>query len=997
MPIEAVVSSNPTTTLPEWLAELKERSWRIVPTSRRRRALIQESDGAAILSRIWTLDDLLKHLTGYATTLRPVMGHTGQLLRIARAWREAHPNKPTPTPGRVVQLDQISAEWRELGKLPSSGHPHGKFLRAYAKILDKDGCTDRPGWIEAIAKELADRNSPLARVIGQLKSILFDGFHRFNEAELRLVEAIGQYTSVRLWLVGDREQAFFFNVQSILERLKIEKPIDVRRIEQSSFSSLGQSLFVAAKLRGAELVELVEAPNAEEEVAAIARRIKQLHRSWSADTRLADIAVVVPDDAYVRLVRSTFAATGITCAPAAETFALSQSRPARLVLAAMRIVRHEWPADALFDFLRQPLVYRKLDPRYRLDHLESLSPRLSARRSWPDWQGAWRTAIERYERGAPGEDEKSEEDVEKRRSVAVELRKLLDSISAVLEPIRELQQELQKEFDGDSKKLVAAVVRLLNAVGIDKWLTPTDRRDWTEIPAREWEIDQLAFNNLKDVLTELSTTPTAGFDSELVLQLALAAEQFQASAADDAGVQIIKSGTIRGLTFRAVFAVGLVEGKVPPNPPEELPDEALDDARARRRVEDRREQEYLFTQLFESASESLVLSRPKREGDADLIESPFLRRVKEVIGWSEGKPLDNTIIDPAQALLHASRLDESQRALLTDSLSALDVWNRSRQADRELKIHDWALPLLNLRYPPEKAFSATALEKYASCPFQHFVTKTLGLEESQRDDSALRSGLFVHEVIEAFFHGWNKEHGEMEFDAERARPIFERLFAERWGTQGHALEPSLNHLFAKALTETLMSIGAYLVKEGYRQVAAEWEFKDVAITDEAGNSILLYGKIDRIDRKTTENGVIELIADFKTGRVRSGKELEHYLQTGRLLQLPLYGLARQLATKQEQNKVTHGLYVRLSRKVKAVTPSDYDKFLVHVGGELQLPSRAMPQVFSPEAAGTKAVELAMEMRSGRIPLTEYDIDHKHSACGSYCPTRHACRQPKGYG
>ncbi len=525
MPIEAIVSSSPClefdkAPLPEpgtsWLADMRgperSRCWWVVPTSRRKRQIVREHTGR--LPRTLTIENLIEHLAASSLNQRAFLGNTGRLLRIARAWSETHLGSPL-NPGRVVQLDRIAAEWRESGEAPPADHPHVKFLTAFAKSLDKEGITDRPGWIETLAKEIEVGKGPLPQMVSRAKCIVFDGFHHFTGEELHLLDALAKHTTVRLWLVGEAGQSFHPNVQGVLDRFKIAIPPSVAR-SLAPLPALGQSLFrTDASVAAGSPVEFYETAKATAEVEAVARRIKELHRSWGAGARLADIAVVVPDDSYISLLRSAFATAGIACTPAAETFALNESRPARLLLAALRLVRHQWPADALFDFLRQPLIYRKLEPRYRLDQLQKLSPKRARPTTWEAWKNAWSQAIARWEATRTDEENEREEDPEKRLQIAAELRSVVESIDAILKPIRQLEQEIKGETLSNPKKLTAAIGRLLDEVGLHDWLSPASRANWDLVPPREWEIDQQAFNNLKDVLAELAEAPAKDFAPDL--------------------------------------------------------------------------------------------------------------------------------------------------------------------------------------------------------------------------------------------------------------------------------------------------------------------------------------------------------------------------------------------------------------------------------------------------------------------------------------------------
>src|SRR5439155_14049787 len=113
------------------------------------------------------------------------------------------------------------------------------------------------------------------------------------------------------------------------------------------------------------------------------------------------------------------------------------------------------------------------------------------------------------------------------------------------------------------------------------------------------------------------------------LRLALDGETYQIKTEDDAGVQIFELREIRGLRFRHIYVLGLVNGLIP-----SLPEEG---ALVRRRINHERlneqlkqketEVQFLFSQVFEATEEKLILSRFKLEGDRPALPSPFFTAV----------------------------------------------------------------------------------------------------------------------------------------------------------------------------------------------------------------------------------------------------------------------------------------------------------------------------------------------------------------------------------
>ncbi len=944
MPIQAIVSGSPSLgfagepavePLRSWHRELHGpegwRAWWILPTSRRRRAVARTVSAAARLPRAMTIEGLVQQLLGFSRLQARTIGNTGRLLRLARACQQVDSRNP-PTVGRVLQLDAIADRWRTTTETAPAGGT-GAILARYDEILRAEGVLDAPALMRALARELADPDSALARRLAG-RSIVFDGFERFAEAELDLIDALGRVADVRLWLVGAPGHPHRPDAEAIVARLRIANPIDdPREVSKPSH------------------IDFHEAASPERECRAVAAHVKDFVRSTGA--RLADVAVVIPDDAYLPPLEDAFAAAGLLATPVAESFALAASRPVRALLAALRLVRRGWPADALFDFLRQPLVRRRLRHDWALDRLSTSAP--VERSDLDAWLRRWRSA--------PDDDR---------------VMDLVDSIEELLAPLRDLDADvLPDRFAA----LVATLGRWLDRLGLGERLGPTNIPDWTVVPAREWEIDQLAFNNLRDVFDELRATPPADLPARAdgtvdvagLLKLALAAESFQTGSHDDAGVQIVRARAVRGTRFRAVYAVGLVEGLVPSDPGRPADDDALADRKRAWRDESLREQHGQFVQLFASAAERLVLSRPRSFDGVPARESRFLREAR---GERELRPFPSVpvadfrdaLADPAVAAAELAAPLETRR-----------LW-RTRPADDALRIEDWAMPVFAERHPAHKAFGATTLEQYAACPFRHFVTHTLRLGELEDDDEARRWGTLVHAAMDGAYRAKDdprpidvrfRDHLRAAFDS--AQPRFD-------STRLHDYEYAFFAVYA--------AVSGFLAEHGFTQQESEWEQKDFELPDGVGGSFRLHVKIDRIDRRA--DGA-ELICDFKTGRMMGKKKIAERLESGRALQLPLYALVRQTATGRP---VAHGVYVHFHRGIQA-DPALPAKFLIQMP-ELAPTRDRVKLPFDPAAAGQTAARLVGELRAGRIPLTRFDVDHSDPACAAHCPARHACRHQKGY-
>src|SRR5947209_10861814 len=114
------------------VGERPQRFVWIVPTGRRRRALVQEWLGeksAAILPKLHTLESFVLQALGHSFRQQRQIGGPERILRLARAWQEIT-GRVTPAAGRqwhlgagfIHQLDRFVRDWQACG-LPVPSAP----------------------------------------------------------------------------------------------------------------------------------------------------------------------------------------------------------------------------------------------------------------------------------------------------------------------------------------------------------------------------------------------------------------------------------------------------------------------------------------------------------------------------------------------------------------------------------------------------------------------------------------------------------------------------------------------------------------------------------------------------------------------------------------------------------------------------------------------------------------------------------------------------------
>lgn len=218
--------------------------------------------------------------------------------------------------------------------------------------------------------------------------------------------------------------------------------------------------------------------------------------------------------------------------------------------------------------------------------------------------------------------------------------------------------------------------------------------------------------------------------------------------------------------------------------------------------------------------------------------------------------------------------------------------------------------LVRSLYGPSIAMSVSQLEKYASCPFLHFASYLLTLQERQVwQPEAAETGTLLHGIVELALR-------ELRLDLEGLAPGDEagwRQTLEHWlasdltGRSRQWLETAacrdkLDMFFDLGLrasagrrayrlaASSLQAILHQYQCQAYQPASLEWTFGP---TENAGLTLLLgdgtavafRGKIDRIDLAADNAGTRFRIIDYKSGNKKADYDA---LFHGLALQLPAY-------------------------------------------------------------------------------------------------------------
>ncbi len=349
----------------------------------------------------------------------------------------------------------------------------------------------------------------------------------------------------------------------------------------------------------------------------------------------------------------------------------------------------------------------------------------------------------------------------------------------------------------------------------------------------------------------------------------------------DSGVWLLDDQAARYGEFDDMTIVGLTESEWPEPPrrnifypPALLKALGWPTEKDRRAADDGR-----FVDLLTSASDRIELSTFLLEDDAivarsvqlDAVAAAGLSTVPRDPLPTGGPPEEGLIADPPRA----DGLGPEAR-----EWAALRL-DRS-PADRP-EFHGMAGPV------PAAAWSVSALETYAGCPFRFFAQHVLKLEEEPDDEEVMdprRQGQFVHHVFETFFKEWQdaglREISPSTLGLARLRFVgvvdraLERLpegeaSLERTRLLGSSVAAGLGEAVFRMEAERTVPVVERLLEHPLKG-------RFIMATGSGPRSVDLRGKADRVD--LLADGTFRLI-DYKLGWPPD---------RGRALQLPIYSV-----------------------------------------------------------------------------------------------------------
>ena len=393
-----------------------------------------------------------------------------------------------------------------------------------------------------------------------------------------------------------------------------------------------------------------------------------------------------------------------------------------------------------------------------------------------------------------------------------------------------------------------------------------------------------------------------------------------------AGVYIGPPAGIAGAEYDAVYAVGMVERQFPPrpgvnpwladNPAERQREAALEryDFLAAVAAADRvalcwpaataeRRQAYPSRWLVEAANRL-----HQQAGGSGRLAYDGIAAGAGSEHWLTLIPsrqaglelLPGSAMAPADAddyrLMHQAAMPEKLRAR-SDARMRRALEARAARNGSAFTEWDGIVPADTARIAGigsrERPVSPSALETWAACPYRYFLSRILGLAALPEDDdagelSALDRGALVHKILERSVTEGKQTPAELLALAEQE---FEDAAAR--GIAGHYLLWEMEKAKIRdGLTAFLDREKVWLGNAAPDESRAEVAFDGVKVSVEGLGEVWCRGAIDRLDLL----GDAVRVRDFKTGKpdnYTSGLNTQNAVTVanGRALQLPVYTAA----------------------------------------------------------------------------------------------------------
>ena len=939
---------------------------------------------------------------------------------------------------------------------------------AYQQVLNEHHLYDAEGRFWSARRLLREgRRGPFER----LRLVVVDGFTDFTPPQHEILQILGQWVTelvITLPLSAEpRREGLFNKPVRTLEELRRRHPHlivdEVARPVKSDWPAMAhleahlfanpRQLLPAPDTEG---VKILAAPRQLGEIELIASEIKRMLTTGTEATggrpvRPGEVAVVFRSLGDVEgLVREVFGKLGIPFGLESGQ-GLDRSTALAALVGLVRLDVEDWPFRGLLAVLSNH--YFQPDWPEWQDGLAVVAAERAIRRlQIPRGRAELLKQLKRETDRSTGANEPQHAVAEERSRKARLARALLARLKRAFDALPERATLGQW---ADAWRKLADTTGLLHAIEQDEPSGDGGPRAGrpsagsTTVPdAVAWDTLQGALRTGDNLARSLRRTPPELDRSEALAALVDTLQSVEVrERLDESGrVRILSAASARALRIPYLFFAGLAERSFPPP---DRHDRLYGEAERRRlidqglplsaRSERNFEEMLLFYEVMTRASRRLSFSYPALDETAQpLSSSPYLEEVDQACGSgriprtevrdlspipTHDEPLSeaelrvravSTALEGNVSLLAGLVRREPRPGLAESVLAGLRMvearQDRKRFGPAEGMLAGRAAQSeMATRFGPAWTFTATELEQYASCPYQFFLERVLGIEPLEDLDLAVdyrARGRLAHVGLADFHERVNALGGGPTSPAALAEDDYRRLLEETGKrlsqrAAGTPLDAALHEVDLRLWTRW-----ANDYRRQHRDYDQRWQdcqaplrpawfevsfghstrrsgplSTDRALELPAADGVIrIAGRIDRIDTGTVAGRTVFNVLDYKTGA--STRYTRDALTTGTALQLPLYAMAAQeLLLADEQAVPWRAGYWFLQKD--GFKPAQTLEMYACQGGRLEpLPEW---EELRRRVVGLVA-KIVEEIRGARFRVSSAD-----EQCTRFCPFRTACR------
>jgi ATP-dependent helicase/nuclease subunit B len=763
---------------------------------------------------------------------------------------------------------------------------------------------------------------PASPFLSTLKHAYYYGFYDLTQVQSSFFEAVSKTVPTTLFFPLDADTSFRF-AQRFFDRhvRSFASQEEIIHLSQTPSNDLsGHSQPVTCTVRSVVGIE--------EELAVACRTILDLVETNGL--QFDEIGIVARTlDPYRSQLETVFDRYRIPFTSTAG-YPLIQEPVCKVLLQLASLPMNDFYRTGVLDVVTSPLHRSSLShgdsEEFRPDLWKLVVPALHITRGLEEWK-----RLERASRSTLEIEEEADRATGEPLGIASGVIGLFwNVVSDLLKHCAALPQR------GTITQLVGAFQGLIS----QHLIHPDEavKRDQTTQEARFVS----TWNAIDRVLTALAGLELVGEEqtwTEFVELLTHALEQMtvQPDETPHRGVAVLDAMAARGLSFRALFVLGLNEKVFP----RYIREDAFLRDRHRRvldttlgfKIDEKligyEEESLLFTLLCQAARQRLFLSYQRADDEGrTLAPSPYLAQANHLFGSDElpveafprrltdrvaQRPSIRTFLPPIELALWMTLSGHDPTALLqaagedADSLRhSLEALDRIEEESATLNEFDGLTGPLEVHWSHllQRGVAPTPLERYARCPFQYFAADVLRLEPirvppTQGLDAPLL-GILCHGALRCCYErllssGWPAQPVTDDRLAQYIRDAVEQAAAEcetRHRTGHYVLWELTKDTIAALVRSAVNEDQAAQAEASFTPVAFEVDAEGTVPDLLMAGSLLvkIHGRVDRIDR-FQDSGELRII-DYKlkmgSSQAPEDRNLVQSAVRGARLQPPLY-------------------------------------------------------------------------------------------------------------